>query len=574
MNNKKIIVLCILLLPLSIFAQDKAIVLPSLELESNVSKKVEDFLKEETKTEMTENVLHQVKKVTYDILGRERLKKDTTAYLVKQRDKKMKVYISYLDFDTTGQNPIVGRFEINAQKGLKNIWLNNKKVSDKEFDELIKKMPVRKYKTPGYVEELTANQIKAILNGSKKVLISEYKEPQNFMRYDSILTRSQITTHAFANNYFGTGIGVYFTETGCPHLANVNTNYYIQGNTCAHGVKKHPTGVTRILQATAPQAKIYGYDQNNYPDPNSVNPKIEIGSHSWGICYDDEYCSEDMNMDNYIYNNRIINFVAAGNKNSTIPQYWVTSPGKALNAITVGAVTPYNNLYASYSMWKNSEIGNQKPELANYTDFYFPNDYIFTDNDGNTYTGYFAGTSASTPYSAGIAANLLQQYPFFKGHPELFKALLISGEKITIGNASTFDMDNDSYVVRGVPVYSSLAWNHRFRLWNGNNSCCFDSQNKITFTESDIAANKHYRIAIAWLTPGSYIYVNKNISQDIELYVYQNGSLIASSLSSKNPFEVVDFITTSNNDLQIVIKRFSNSGVGDVALGYSFWNDN
>lgn len=571
MNLKTTSILFSSLLVWAVFAQEKSIVLPSYENKSMITTVVDNFIKE---AEASENTPIQVKKTTFDLLGREKTKEDTTSYLVNANQKvKMKVFVSSMDFETTEENTVTGRFEINHEKGIKNLWLNNKQMSEVEYDAAIKKIPSRKFRSPGYLTELTANQIKTLLKGSKNVLISDYKEPKSLMRYDSILTQSQITTHAFTNSIYGSGIGVYFTETGCPNLTNVNTSYYVQGNNCARGIRAHPTGVTRILQQTAPQAMIYGYDQYNYPDPNSVNPKIEIGTHSWAVCFDNQYCSEDMNMDNYIYNNRVINFVAAGNKNSNIPDYWVSSPGKALNAITVGAVNPLNNNYEGYSMWKNSEIGNQKPELANYTNFNFPYDYFFTDNYGSTYNGFFNGTSASTPYSAGMAADLLQQYSFFKGHPELFKALLISGEKINIGNYSTHDLDNNSKVARALPIYSSLAWNHRFRLWNGNNSCCFDAQKTISFTESSIGANVHFRIAIAWLTPGSYIYQNKTISQDIDLYVYQNGKLIASSISARNPFEVVDFVSTSNSDLEIVIKRYSNSGVGDVALGYSFWND-
>ncbi len=49
--------------------------------------------------------------------------------------------------------------------------------------------------------------------------------------------------------------------------------------------------------------------------------------------------------------------------------------------------------------------------------------------------------------------------------------------------------------------------------------------------------------------------------------------MITYSNSSDDPFEVVDFVTSSNSDLTIVILRYANSGADDVILGYSFWND-
>lgn len=85
--------------------------------------------------------------------------------------------------------------------------------------------------------------------------------------------------------------------------------------------------------------------------------------------------------------------------------------------------------------------------------------------------------------------------------------------------------------------------------------------------------NTHYRIAIAWLTNPDYIIFNNELSQDLDLKVYQNDRLIAYSTSSDDPFEVVDFTTQTNADLTIKIIRYANSGSDNVILGYSFWND-
>lgn len=48
---------------------------------------------------------------------------------------------------------------------------------------------------------------------------------------------------------------------------------------------------------------------------------------------------------------------------------------------------------------------------------------------------------------------------------------------------------------------------------------------------------------------------------------------LESSISAQNPFEVVDFTTTSNADLTIEIYRYANSGTDNVILGYTLWND-
>lgn len=53
-----------------------------------------------------------------------------------------------------------------------------------------------------------------------------------------------------------------------------------------------------------------------------------------------------------------------------------------------------------------------------------------------------------------------------------------------------------------------------------------------------------------------------------DLHIEQNGKEIKSSISANNSFEVVDFVTTSNAPLTIRIYRYSNSGSGNVLLGY------
>lgn len=133
---------------------------------------------------------------------------------------------------------------------------------------------------------------------------------------------------------------------------------------------------------------------------------------------------------------------------------------------------------------------------------------------GKVLEPHFTQISSSTPFTAAIVADLMDRYPFYKWHPEVVKALLI------------------------------------------------------TFTESNITKVKRYRIAISWLSNGTYVYESGNLPQDINLIVRQNGSVIASSKSIYNPFELVDFVAKNDGDLEITIDRYTNRG-GRVLLGYN-----
>ena len=271
-------------------------------------------------------------------------------------------------------------------------------------------------------------------------------------------------------------------------------------------------------------------------------------------------------MDDYIYEYRVTNFVAAGNKKTSQETFNVKSPGIAVNAITVGAVNPRNNSYDNYSRWINSNIGNQKPELANYAEFYFYNAL-------SEYSGNFDGTSAATPYTAAMAADLMTQYPYMKRHPEVVKAYMLVQNGLTIYGGYNYDQDNNTEAALTIPYYNNQPDVTNYTYWNGNNDCCFSGDGSIELTETGIQAGHRYKIAIAWLVPGSYILQNGYLPQDIDIDVYQGNTLVAYSISGTNPFEMVDFTTQSSQDLRIVIKRFSNSGYGKVALGYAMWHN-
>jgi len=466
--------------------------------------------------------------------------------------------------------PMQGRYEYNTETKDYIYYLDNKKVSAKEYDNSMEKYYEKFYNQnrdkrnlliSGVIKSdnrswtawMTAEEISDLVKKYKEIAIDTYIEPVSQSSVASILSKIQISTHAFPNGYEGYGIGVYVMEVNCRDASIPLYRSSRYTNNCTGTTDTHHSRVVNVVQHTAPLAHIFGfgYSSSLYPNPSSYFPPIEIGTHSYGYNNGSNlYNNYDMNMDNHIYTSRIINFGAAGNTGD-----YVISPNKALNIISVGAVDPAIDRYTSYSSWRNSDIGNEKPELATYTDI-----------DMGVY-GFLNGTSAATPLLAGFTATLLDQHPFFKRQPALTKALLLTGETIPINYANSWDKDNWNSAQK-ITNYSSVAWGTRSAWWSGGNAAHFNSSKEIRFTENGIQANRRYRIAIAWLAPGNYINANRLPPQDIDLWVEQNGVTIAYSVSAKNPFEVVDFTTKSNAPLTIIIYRYSNSGTGDVLLGY------
>lgn len=567
------LVLCISLLFLLVnvgFTQDdKPSFLPPYTPTNYVDEYVSDFLKSDSTCVVKNSAIAR------DVLGRKQhsVQEQNFSSCV---EKKINVSVTSLDFYENEMQNVSGRYENYGI--IQNYLVDGEIVSKEKYFNYINSIKRNEFKKSDYSGYLTAREIRDLMITRKPVAITKVHEYQNeesanFVDYTVILGLSKISSDAHANGYKGNGVGVYYFENDQrPHNSNVNTSYFSnESNLCKTSI--HTAGVVSVLQKTAPEAMVYGFCNTKYPNPDGYNPSIEIGSHSWSnLSYHDKrYRDIDADMDNYIYNYRVINFVAAGNKTLNFLTYYVGNPGKALNAITVGAVSPLNDEYKSYSLYKNSIVGNQKPEVANYTDFQLTGDVAFVDERRNeVYDATMQGTSGATPYTAGMAADILDQHPFFKRHPEVFKALILTGSVKPINNAATHDMDNTGLVAKSLPQYDKMAWGTRSAYWNGNNSAFFDSNAEIIFTESAIEAHKIYKIAIAWLVPGSYVLANNMISQDLDLYVYQNGILIAQSEGSSSPFEIVAFETENSGDLTIRIKRYANSGVGDVILGYNF----
>jgi hypothetical protein len=518
-----------------------------------------------------------------DVLGRVKSSTDKTEPKTKVAESKQKrlVLVSDMHLPQIEMEPMQGRYEYNSKTKESNYYLNDKKVNAKEYESSIEKhydklssqnKGKRNLSIPGVISSegrswtawMTAEEISELVKKYKELAISDYTEPIAEASIVSILSKLQLTqAHS---NYEGYGVGVYVMEPGC---RNTSIPIYRQNrytNNCTGSTDIHHSAVVNVVQHAAPLAHIFGFrTSTTYPNPNSYSPNIYIGTHSYGWTTGYSYSDQDMNMDNHIYTDRIINFKSAGNAGESTG--YITSPGKALNIITVGAVEPATDRYASYSSWRNSDVGNEKPELGMYTDIEMG---IF-----NPYSFPFNGTSAASPLAAGFTAVLLEQHPFFRMQPALTKAVLLTGQtSIPIIGASSWDTDNWYGAARGITTYSSVgSWWTRSAWWSGGNSSHFNSNREIRFTENNIQANRRYRIAISWLIPGSYILDSTNNPskappQDIDLWVEQNGVKIANSRSSRNPYEVVDFVTTSNAPLTIIIERYSNSGTGDVLLGY------
>ena len=393
-----------------------------------------------------------------------------------------------------------------------------------------------------------------------------------------------------ASSYNGTGyddVGIHMTVGALPVMLDYGEQlkYVRLSNTDQFD----PTPIKEMassrmfstIRASAKRPVIY-VGKKSPTNPRSRNPKIYIGVHDGvdepGI--DDSmmvYSSVARELDNYIYDNRTIEIAAAGNYAVRFNNAHVSAKGQAANAITVGAADIYSATIAGYTSYrskycrkgvgkctdgKNIYDGSRKPEIYNYAHFYL-NDvertYTNWDNGGvNNYPPLYDGTEIAAAHTASMVKDLLIANPFYRWHPEVVKALLMS---------SGFNHLNDmpyphTPATTEVPTYYSLIFDndhnnyfHESRYWMGSmeklKTHVVSTKNEIRFTIKRPTDKNYFTAAIAWLTSGDDIDSIGVIPQDFDLYVYENNAnnteianlnkTIAKSTDGRNAFEVVKF---------------------------------
>ena len=413
-------------------------------------------------------------------------------------------------------------------------------------------------------------------------------ERYEFFDYATVVNNMNLYKYLISGGKKGYNIGISFTENDLP-LPDFGIDYVKLGN-CSEGYAdriNHGAKVARTIKTIVPKATLYGLTTSCTDDTIQValpidgydkNPKIYIGNHSYGQGGDAYDTLTSRFIDDFVYNTRTIEIASAGN-NGLFNFSNISENARGVNVISVGAVHNDSTYDRSSSRvnpkYPNSEAKYVKPEIANYADLLFPKADVFEvtkkgkiSTTKEILTPFFRQTSSAAPYTTATVALLLDKYPFYRWHPEVVKALLITSSIKTITGAENHDKDNDSKYAMGVPDGRALAQYNRSRFWNGNKGHYFLNE-KIEFDENGITEGKRYRVAIAWLSSGTDVVKYKKLPQNIDLEVKQNGVTLAKSESPNNPFELVDFQAKSSKPLKIIIKRKENLGNGRVLLGYN-----
>lgn len=526
--------------------------------ESSIDNRVDGSVKEFIEYQKNNAQTKRISKKT-DIAGRRGVSNGIN-YDVKLSDvQKMKVVLTE-DPKPIEYEGIEKRIEFRGEDNT-TYKINGKRVSESEFINKSSRhnrdyMDKVRQVTAPRVSNMTAQQIVDELNRNLNLKASVYPEVQSegssandkFLLDYQIRNKSRITSNALQKGFKGQGVNIYFIECSRPSGNYESQGFFkwlgaTNGPTC-YTQKDHANNVLRLLHATAPEAMIYG--GTDYPTKEQIEQYgIDIITHSVVNGKLKLYSTADQIADDIVYNSRIPYFAAVGNYGSTVT---VGSPAKGFNVTAVAAVDPKTGTVTGYSDTKNGYFNNDKPELLNYTNFRYTNNETFD------------GTSAATPYTAAMAADLMSMHPSLKKDPALLKAVMLA---LSTGNASNpdYDVDKSQYFTAKIPFFPKEPMYAIFNSWDGSNSQFFGE--KMTFKETNFKKGKRYRVAIAWLTSPTYLQKASNekryeIAQDYDLTIKQGSKIVEKSASYGNPFEVVDFTAPNSDEYVIEISRVKN----------------
>ena len=408
-------------------------------------------------------------------------------------------------------------------------------------------------------------------------------------------------------------VGVFLAADNLPvALGNRNALVYQYVDQSAGNFTANPGHEVRdsrsygILRDASKHSVVYvGYDELGQANPANQNPQVYIGLRNNHVTkVTEEYGVHAKNLDNFIYTYRTAEFVPSGNYglDKKDPKY-LNAYAQSANAISVGSVelSAGGNIVPNSTSTQNYYKGSAKPEVYNYSHFTRDNydygrGYVQKDNNkGFTFPPHYDGTEYAAAFTAAMVSDLLSVNPFYRWHPEVVKALLLTSDGYQIAAGLP-----DDAVMNNVPSYKFLVFDdvgqknyaYHSRFWNGNiDKLKFpvskvSGKKEIWFTMPTLGqSNGYLKAAIAWLNKGDDIASYGQVPQDFDLEVYGThsepnpinvnapGHSLASSASLYNSFEKIEFSSAGYEYLTFCIRLYSDHTPavrnGEVILGFN-----
>lgn len=373
-----------------------------------------------------------------------------------------------------------------------------------------------------------------------------------------------------------TGVGIRVAQievggrvaTNNPNLSGIFQN---TTDVCS-SASSHSTAVAGIIRSTngifrgiSPRVSLWAggsCNGNSSQLQNRSTAAADWGARilnlSWGSNTNLVISASDRFYDNMVINRLRTVVKSAGNRGSGCGfEGNVTSPGLAYNVITVGnfddkrTVSWTGDTMSSCSSWRNPRSARgdrKKPELA------APGTNITGTTTASPWIGRIgSGTSYSTPMVTGVVALLMQRNSSLSSLPEAVKAILMTTAIHNIeGNARLSEYDGAGGIVadRADDVARRVNGNWGSRSYTCSTSTTLDVANM------SLTAGVRTRATIVWPNDPNYSSYASQPGADLDLQVISpSGSVVASSASWDNTYEIVDFRPSVSGNYRLRVRR-------------------
>jgi hypothetical protein len=400
-------------------------------------------------------------------------------------------------------------------------------------------------------------------------------------------------TTVHSRGFTGSGIRVAQIEVGGriatsnPHLADVIQNTtYVCSSPHAHG-----TAVAGIIRSThsthrgiAPGATLWagGSCGGSASElQNRSTAAADWGARainlSWGSNIGLTPGANDRFYDTMVATRYRTIVKSAGNEagpcNSGTGN--VTSPGLAYNVITVGNFDDRNttgwsdDVMNSCSSWRNPTSTRNdriKPEVS------APGTLINSTTNASPWTGNVgSGTSYAAPMVTGVVALLIHRNSSLSSWPEAIKAIIMATALNNIeGSARLSDYDGAGGIAanRADDVARRVNGN-----WGGQAYTC-SSATTVNLANMSLTGGVRTRVVIAWNNNPSYSSYASQPGADLDLRIRNAaGTVVASSTSWDNTYEIVDFTPSSSGTYTIQVVK-GRCDYNPAYIGWAWYHGN
>jgi hypothetical protein len=388
--------------------------------------------------------------------------------------------------------------------------------------------------------------------------------------------------------YNGSGVNVAIVEGGRVFAGNPYlTVSGVRDNT--RQPQDHSTGVAGIVASThstvrglAPGAAIYSANGDDYATIAALEAAMDWGSTNATVLNHSFWADDcgaysglrtiDRHLDylvRYLYDFATVasgNFNLGGCVDPTTASPYVTSPGKAYNALTVGNFNDGNSIsWSGDAMMGDSQYNHDsrfKPELA------ASGTTINSTTRSDPWVGGIGwGTSYASPMVAALGADMIQAQSALNNEPEVSSAIIMATALHNIeGDARLSRVDGVGAIDGSAALVTVERGNYQ--------DVTIDSTTAFPLEYTQYAyQGERVRFAIRWLSNPDGSYANDTLPADLDLTAYRadGTTLIASSSNSVTNLEIVDFIAPATESYRFKVSLFGAWSGGNTWLGLGWW---